>query len=197
MRECCTFPLKSSLTTGEVSSTQSFWLQNAHFTCFHLRAHFSWETLTHRWLFYGLVVLGRSGSGLQPPWLALLACEGFPQTMWTWRISWPRGLSCDTVFLTPDSMHANVSDLRVGLQGEFSQRVSACGFMFFPLLFTSQVVWEKNKKLWVHFPNKPQIPFMIHCKSHLIALTDAVKSYLLIMLAFQWHQQFDHFLMNV
>lgn len=63
------------------------------------------KRFTNRWLFHGLIALGRSWD-LQPPWPVLLACEGFPQTMWSQRISWPSDLSCYTVFLTPDSMRA-------------------------------------------------------------------------------------------
>lgn len=55
------------------------------------------------------------------------------------------------------------------------------------LLFTFQVVWrtKKKKKTLGNSPNKPHILFMIDSKSQLIALTGAVKPYLLIMLAFQ------------
>lgn len=85
-QKCCTFPLKLSQT---VESEQNW--------------GFGWETFficddfsvknSHFYVY--MIVLqsncsGRAQEGfLQPARLVVFACESFPQTMWTWRISWP------------------------------------------------------------------------------------------------------------
>lgn len=157
------------------------------------------------------------GGSLPPPpvWLCLRV-RAFAWPIWTWRISWPDGLGCFAVFLTPSLMHANThttpqayppgnratpracwnisSSLTVHMYSVCERLQDLCRWMWF--LCSVRFRWfgvQKKKKTLGNSPNKPHILFMIHSKSQLIALTGAVKPYLLIMLAFQWHPRFDRF----
>lgn len=183
----------------------------------YLRAHFSWETWAEHLSFYGLIVLGRSAAPLTGPvcmcfftehvdledflaqWPQLLCCFSDPWLNACKHTRHVSGLFTGDLDYTTRMLQYPVpfftSTLRVWGFRMKSAYITERSVVLIPLLFTSQVVWQK--KLWVHSSNKPQILFMIHCKSHLIALTDAVKSYLLIMQAFQWHQHFDHISMFV
>ena len=160
---------------------------------------------------------GPGGGPCPTPRLALFVREGFcsaHMNLEDFLTRWPRLFCCFSDPIVNACKHIrHASGLSTGEQGYTASMLKylvlfncphvlwvweAPGFMpvnVVSLLFTFQVVWltKKKKKTLGNSPNKPHILFMIDSKSQLIALTGAVKPYLLIMLAFQWHPRFDRF----
>lgn len=148
MRECCTFPLKSSPTTGEVSSTG---ILDAKCTFYMLPSESSFflgdfnASLAVLWPNCAGKVRVRPAASLTG-FVGMSGLSSDHVNLEDFLAQWPQLLHCfSDPWLNACKRTCNVSDLCVRLQGEFSQRVSDCGFVFFPLLFTSQVVWVKKK----------------------------------------------------